>query len=198
LSSADEGNIVLWRTGIRDLLSRACEIAGRNFSLDEWRRFFADEPYHITCPIATAVEADELALRGDSAGARRLFVQAAEEAIRTYGPEANNEVCWIGSLDRFAAIVIGACEQAVEQAVEQTRDALQSMNYRDSRGLARALTGDSSGAIQDFSAFLTFIRARPELGVSENLVRHRENLIAALKAGRNPFNEELLSALRLE
>lgn len=28
----------------------ACQIAGRNLSREEWRRYFADEPYRRTCP----------------------------------------------------------------------------------------------------------------------------------------------------
>jgi WD40 repeat protein len=42
-------------------------------------------------------------------------------------------ICWIGSLDGKAALVLPACEEAVTRAPDR--------GIRDSRGLARALTG---------------------------------------------------------
>jgi len=177
-----------------DLLSRACEIAGRNLSEPEWTEFFGDEPYHITCPSAAAVEADALALNGERADAERLFRQATDQVITAYREGANNEVCWLGSLDGFAATVKPACEQAVQLAPNSLKD-----QYKDSRGLARALTGDRNGAIEDFQATVDWIRGQPKLGgYSEDFLRRRESLIAALRDGRNPFDKQLLDAMRAE
>jgi hypothetical protein len=35
---------------------QACEIAGRNLTMTEWRYFFGDKPYHLTCPRWAAGE----------------------------------------------------------------------------------------------------------------------------------------------
>ncbi|WP_306558131.1 tetratricopeptide repeat protein [Nostoc sp. 'Peltigera malacea cyanobiont' DB3992] len=58
-----------------------------------------------------------------------------------------NTLCWGGSLQKQAADVLPACDKAVALAPEDSR-------IRDSRGLARALTGDTQGAIEDFEAYI--------------------------------------------
>jgi tetratricopeptide (TPR) repeat protein len=50
-----------------------------------------------------------------------------------------NSLCWFGSLWGYAAEVMDACKKAVALDPENG-------NIRDSRGLARALTGDIEGA----------------------------------------------------
>jgi hypothetical protein len=56
-------------------------------------------------------------------------------------------LCWAGSLRGYAAEVMTACDLAVERDPD-------SGWYRDSRGVARALTGDYPGAISDFEAYI--------------------------------------------
>jgi hypothetical protein len=34
---------------VNELRKKACEVAGRNLSRDEWQQFFADEPYRPIC-----------------------------------------------------------------------------------------------------------------------------------------------------
>ncbi|MGH8605457.1 MAG: hypothetical protein ACREXR_22505, partial [Gammaproteobacteria bacterium] len=96
-----------------------------------------------------------------------------------------NGVCWDGALDGQALVVMRACDRAVEHAGND--DPIQA--FRDSRGLARALTGNTQGAIEDF----------------EFLIRHTDNAeqksqrqewVGALKAGQNPFTPEVLQSLR--
>jgi WD40 repeat protein len=193
-ATADNGSIGFWQMDMPTLLSRACEIAGRDFRDSEWKRFFGDDPFRVTCPGAAANDADALALSGDSAHAEELFDKAVRATIQTNQAHEANQVCWLGSLDGFATIVKPACERAVELAPETEKD-----NYQDSRGLARALSGDWGNAIQDFEAEVKSIRAQPDLGGnSEEVVRRREDWIAALKEGRNPFDKELLNLLRTE
>jgi hypothetical protein len=87
-----------------------------------------------------------------------------------------------------------ACEQAVEVAPEGAKGI-----FRDARGLARALTGDTARAIADFTAFLDYLKGQPNrVGYDQAFLNRRENWIAALKGGRNPFDERLRKALRLE
>ena len=93
-----------------------------------------------------------------------------------------NTLCWNGSLWGYAAEVMAACEQAVALAPDRG-------NIRDSRGLARALTGDVAGAIDDFEAFVAWIR-------SDSSRAQRQDWIDALRGGQNPFTPELLERLR--
>ena len=75
-----------------------------------------------------------------------------------------------------------ACEKAV--ALSPDEDYII-----DSRGLARALTGDIEGAIADFQVFV-------EWTSNEERKAQRQEWIKALQAGENPFTDELLKELR--
>jgi WD40 repeat protein len=92
-------------------------------------------------------------------------------------------LCWDGSLQGFAKNVVNdACKKAV--SLTPTDD-----NIRDSRGLARALTGDSKGAISDFEAFIKSTQDAVQK-------KQRQNWVKELKAGKNPFTQEELEKLR--
>jgi tetratricopeptide (TPR) repeat protein len=93
-----------------------------------------------------------------------------------------NTLCWDGSLNSKAKEVIFACNKAVE---------LDPKNglILDSRGLARALTGDFKGAIEDFEIFVK------SAGNAEKK-KQRKGWIEALKQGKNPFTPEELEKLR--
>jgi WD40 repeat protein len=100
-------------------------------------------------------------------------------------PNLLNLVCWEGSLYGYAERVLPYCEQAVALVANDPE-------IRDSRGLARALTGDFSGAIADFEFAVQGFR---EFGQDE-LAIEREAWIKALKSGQNPFDEQTLETLR--
>ncbi len=93
-----------------------------------------------------------------------------------------NTLCWKGSLNSKAKEVIFACNKAVE---------LDSKNgwIYNSRGLARALTGDFKGAIEDFEVFVK------SAGNAEQKAQ-RKAWIDSLKQGKNPFTDEVLEKLR--
>jgi regulator of sirC expression with transglutaminase-like and TPR domain len=59
----------------------------------------------------------------------------------------------------------------------------------DSRGLARAITGDNKGAISDFEAFIKSTQDADQK-------TKRQNWVKELKAGKNPFTPEELEKLR--
>jgi WD40 repeat protein len=190
--------IVLWEVSVPMLLHRACQTAGRNMTAAEWGSYFAGEPHRITCPGTAADEADVLALAGDKDGAQRRFAAAwnAMLAMGELGPhsEVANHICWLGSIAGFAATVQAACDKAVEWADPAIRDV-----YRDSRGLARALTGDKQGAIDDFESVVAYFNKEPgRAGASETFLRRREEWIDALRKGNDPFNAKLLEELRIE
>jgi len=94
-----------------------------------------------------------------------------------------NILCKMGSLHGYAADVLFAGEKAVSLSPDRK-------SYQNSRGLARALTGDLDGALTDFQAFLDWP------GFSGLEKAWRERWVAALQAGENPFTPEELDALR--
>ncbi|MFZ4661063.1 MAG: CHAT domain-containing protein [Caldilineaceae bacterium] len=99
-----------------------------------------------------------------------------------------NAICWNGALAGLAVQVLDACEKAV--AVSQNDGGI-----RDSRGLARALTGDIEGAIADFAFAVTWAEA---VDYDEAFIGSRQQYVKALKAGRNPFTPTELARLRNE
>jgi hypothetical protein len=99
-----------------------------------------------------------------------------------------NELCWNGSLWEHAADVMEACERAVMLAPD-------SGEIRDSRGVARAMTGDVAGAIEDFEFAVEKWKAE-SLGYYELYGPQREAWIEQLKANQNPFDEATLEELR--
>jgi hypothetical protein len=84
-----------------------------------------------------------------------------------------NTICWFGSLRNYAAHVISYCERAVRLDPTDT-------GVRDSRGVARALTGNVAGAIEDFTAYSGD-------STKDNTSRNqRRAWVAALQAGTQP------------
>lgn len=62
-------------------------------------------------------------------------------------------------------------------------------DIRDSRGLARALTGDTQAAIEDFQAFVDWTN-------NDEQKAQRQRWIEALRAGEDPFTPEEIDRLR--
>jgi hypothetical protein len=100
-----------------------------------------------------------------------------------------NALCWNGSLWEFAAEVMDACGRAVKLSPNDG-------GYRDSRGLARALTGDYKGTSKDFQFFVDW--GKQSNRRSEEILSKRQAWIKELKARRNPFDSATLEALRKE
>jgi len=99
-----------------------------------------------------------------------------------------NSLGLAGCLRRHAAEVMFACEQALE--LEPKRG-----DYVHTRGLARALTGNYTGAVEDFQFFVKWAK---DAKLSEDLVKEREVWIQELKSDRNPFDEATLMAMRTQ
>ena len=92
------------------------------------------------------------------------------------------KLCWNGSLYNQAEKVMFACEKAVELAPDEGY-------IQDSRGLARALTGNIKGAIEDFEVFIAWTD-------NEKKKAQRQGWVDALKKGENPFTKKVLESLR--
>ncbi len=103
-------------------------------------------------------------------------------------PNFLNGLCWHGSLQGFVARVFRYCEQAVDLAPGDA-------SIRDSRGLARALTGNYAGAIEDFQFFVD--NEKREVFIP-NMIQQRQQWIMDLKVGRDPFTPEMLEELMSE
>lgn len=97
-----------------------------------------------------------------------------------------NSLCWYGSLLGHARDALTACEQAVDLEPDPY--------YRDSRGLARALTGQFPGAIEDFLAFIKQPHA-DRTPKSEQERKERQRYVHSLRHGRNPFTQNELNRL---
>jgi tetratricopeptide (TPR) repeat protein len=104
-------------------------------------------------------------------------------------------LCGYGSLRGYAAEVMSACDMAVERAPHYEW-------YRDSRGIARALTGDYAGAISDFEAYIKeleeSIKNREDEDRKKDLETKkvmRQGWVDTLKKGVNPLTEEVLQEL---
>jgi hypothetical protein len=162
--------------------------------------------YYITLEIITDIAANPSLETHQSLKALgmiergNLFTQHGmmEEALMAYEeaeniePDLNiyaedwNKLCWYGSLWGDAGDALVACDRAVELAPE---DAL----IKDSRGLARALSGDYAGAIEDFTEYVEWLQKNRGDEYEINL---RQIWISELEAGQNPFDEEMLLELR--
>jgi WD40 repeat protein len=191
VSGARDGLLFIWDLDVASWRSRVCEMVGRNLEKAEWAQYLPGHVPSRTCPQVTARQADSAALNGDRPKAARLFAEAVTAAIQQRERVLMNQVCWFGSLDGFEAVVWPACEAAMQSA----SDDVVGM-FADSRGLARALRGDRSGAIKDFSTFLEWSRKHGFEGDAS--VPRRRQWIDELKQNRNPFTQEVLIQLRSE
>jgi hypothetical protein len=93
-----------------------------------------------------------------------------------------NRLGWFGSLHNRATDVLFACMKAVESQ--------KSAAYLNTRGLARALTGNLAGAIEDFETAIKNSQLKGEIQ------EKRQRWLKVLKSGINPFTPEELEALR--
>ena len=153
--------------------------------------------YHATCPGLPPhpsyiehllSQADQQAREGKIDEALAAYT-AAQQLNPHYqvGAEHWNALCWDGALWGQVKDVLEACGTAVALAPSDG-------DYHDSRGLARPLTGDTTGAVEDFEAFIAWEKQQQE--PDTNAITQRQQWIADLKAGRQPFDKATLEQLR--
>ncbi|MBD2245570.1 pentapeptide repeat-containing protein [Nostoc sp. FACHB-888] len=118
--------------------------------------------------------------------AQEAFKQAQrfDQSLRN-SAEFWNSICWVGCLHGYAKNLLPICEKAVTLDPDNKR-------YQDSRGLARVLTGDLVGALEDFQSAVD----SGALDFSEDMKQRRLRWIEALKSGNNPLTPEELEELR--
>ena len=103
-----------------------------------------------------------------------------------------NTLCWFGCLHDRAADVLFAGDKAIELEPDDA-------TWYDTRGLARALTGDLTGAAEDFQVALeggVFGEEERQKEREETPKQKRQRWLAALQAGENPFTEREIAVLR--
>jgi len=49
-SGSVDKTVLIWTLDLDKLSKKACEVAGRNLTCEEWQQFFGDEPYSPICP----------------------------------------------------------------------------------------------------------------------------------------------------
>ncbi|MBV6625919.1 MAG: hypothetical protein KI793_23805 [Rivularia sp. (in: Bacteria)] len=133
--------------------------------------------------IILITQARELASEGEIKEAITAYNQAIKIVPKLpVSVQHWNELCWYGSLHKSSTEVMFACEKAV---------ALKPLdeNIIDSRGLARALTGDYKGAIEDFEVFVKQTDDKKEK-------LKRQAWIEDLRGGKNPFTPQVIEELR--
>jgi WD40 repeat protein len=134
----------------------------------------------------------------DSAAASAAFREAALLAMSNDNDDAElgHLVCLHGAISRHARDVLLACDHAVELSPDAGA-------FFDSRGVARALTGDYAGAIQDFQFFVDWSDRsglfRPNVirtGLLEpSVIAERRAWIAQLRLHKDPFTPKVLTTV---
>jgi WD40 repeat protein len=188
---SDNWALILWDVNPESWQSRACDVAARNITSDEWERYVGASARDITCPTALLWDADARALENRTPEASREFQHLVDLALKSSNPELSNEVCWFGSIHRFAEIVMPACERAV--SLDPSNGA-----YHDSKALAHAVmgVGGRQDALKHLEIFIKWARNKPTLAPQ---LAKRKIWIDALNLGQNPFDDEAtLRSLRFE
>jgi ankyrin repeat protein/tetratricopeptide (TPR) repeat protein len=135
-----------------------------------------------TAARAALQRAEMLAEWGNIAEAIAGYSEAqARDSTLSVSASSWTTLCWYGTLYGRATDVMTACEDAVALDPENG-------GIRDSRGVARALTGDRHGAIEDLEAFADWTSNAADRG-------QRQGWIEALRAGEDPFTSEVLESL---
>ncbi|MEH2169167.1 MAG: hypothetical protein V7K41_21415, partial [Nostoc sp.] len=135
---------------------------------------------------ALVAQSEELLKQGDVKQAIKKYAEIEKlQPTPKILADSWNNLCWEGSLHNHAADVMFACERGVLLAPKD-------INIKDSRGLARALTGNTKGAVEDFEAYI-----KSTDNANENKAQ-RQSWVNALNAGKNPFTPKELKKLRGE
>ncbi|NEQ12264.1 MAG: WD40 repeat domain-containing protein, partial [Moorea sp. SIO4E2] len=177
----------LWAVeDLDEMLARGCKLLENyfveNFQALESLSSCQDSVNKAAVAPGLVKQGEKLAKEGKLIKALSLYKEAQQLDLNLK-IDANywNNLCWDGSLHGYAVEVMDACEKAVAKEPENGF-------FKRSRGLAKALTGDKAGAISDFQVYVDSTdndewKAQPQKWIDD------------LRAGKNPFTEEVLKDL---
>ena len=158
----------------------------------KWNPSLKFDPRVKAAEFANIGKAERLIQEGERIVKENKFQQAVANYNEAQKLDPQIEIsadswhtlCRQGSLRKQANLVIFACEKAVKLQPD-------SGSIRDSRGLARAITGDNQGAIADFKAYIATVD-------DKDTKARRQRWVKELRAGKNPFTDAELEKLRGE
>lgn len=165
--------------GLLDLLGKR---TGRNMSWEEWVLSGNNGPYHKTFqsqPIhqSVLIELTQRVGAGEKVPGGVAINDLVDWTIEYDEPGLCNELAWALTKIKDGQQSLRASECALKHFPDDG-------NYRDTRGVARALLGDINGAIADFNAY---IKSLTEKNEKPNTIVERRKWIEELSEGRNPF-----------
>lgn len=174
---------------LRDL---ACQVVQHNLTIDQFNAF--SPGIYQVCqhfPVDSSVVRSEIEQAANAAAEGKVrealdhYIQSTTWVTQPENrdPELDNFLCLHGSVRLFAREVLAACDHAV--MLSETAG-----DYRDSRGIARALVGDDTGAMQDFQAFIQWAQT---YGFDAQVIQERQNWIRMLQLKQNPFTPKVLA-----
>ncbi|WP_434685150.1 nSTAND1 domain-containing NTPase [Pseudanabaena minima] len=142
---------------------------------------------------------EQLAKEGDIKGAIVTYNEAVKRNpnIKISGTSWNT-LCWKGSIYNSASEVIFACNNAVNLEPD-------NLDIRQNRSIAKALIGDSNGAISEFEISLAkiyqenievMLSLRNRNYVVKYSYADQQGWLEDLKQGKNPFTETKLEEWR--
>ncbi len=141
----------------------------------------APEQTQVLQFLSKLAEAEQLAREGQIAEALGAYEARGVDTLALSAPTWNT-LCRQGIFHGHATEVMTACDEAIRLAPDLWW-------ARESRGIARALTGDLTGALADLEPFVDRMR-------NEQTRAQRQRWVDALRAGENPFTPEVLARLR--
>lgn len=202
VSGSGDKTIRFWDVSYLSQNIDVCQMVNRNLSYIEWKQYIPEVPYQQTCPNlpASTSSLDQMITLAHDAQtdkdiptAQWAYAESLRQSELIDEYLLNNRLCWLGSIDGYAQQVLPTCERAISLA-NQSQPEIVPMIH-DSRGLARALSGDYQGAVEDFKVFVEFTK---EIDAYEEYGQKRDAWIEALEAGQNPFDEGTLLELQNE
>lgn len=218
--SESEWNRFLDWTGPYDPIYKTCPQWPTN---PEYLNRLLDEAYDLTMAgnVDEAVAHYEQAIEFDPSldfdpeekvttdlityGELSVYQNSVDEAITAYRNAQKIEdkhqisinswliLCWYGTLHGRAEDVMFACDQMVSLNPNDG-------NLREGRSVARALTGDFDGAIEDLTFFLSWASTDEaiQMGWTAEEIQLREEWLKTLEAGQNPIDEDTIFNLWYE
>jgi tetratricopeptide (TPR) repeat protein len=130
-------------------------------------------------------EARVLDRAGDHAAALSRLASLTAPALASGDGIFLNNLCWEITLAGFATQALPLCERAVAQDPKD-------YSWRDSRGVARAATGDLAGAREDFAAVVS----DPIASRDAEFIALRQSWLETLRRDENPITPDVLRELR--